>query len=281
MTLFSHLAFNELGGLLKVIQHSFEIRSHYDLLNWLNEDVQSFLPHDILISAWGDFESCDICYDIVSELPGVRTENFSDTQIQPFLKTLFSSWIKNDMAPMSILSHAGFDQDQLTNPEICLAMSNMRCALIHGLKDLRGRQDCIYILLGPVTLDADVPRMALRSILPYIDTAFRQSHHLPDQYYAESNPPQLSVAVALPAVELPVTPPTKAALNLRFDLSEREEEIMHWVRKGKTNHEIGLILEISPFTVKNHVQRIFKKLDVSNRAQAVSKLENLSTDAWK
>ena len=80
MTLVSYLAINELGGLLKVIQHSFEVRSHYDLLNWLNEDVQSFLPHDILISAWGDFESGDICHDIVSELPGVRTENFSETQ---------------------------------------------------------------------------------------------------------------------------------------------------------------------------------------------------------
>ena len=50
-------------------------------------------------------------------------------------------------------------------------------------------------------------------------------------------------------------------------------EIMEWVRMGKTNHEIGMILDISAFTVKNHMQRIFKKLDVMNRAQAVSKLE--------
>jgi len=32
-------------------------------------------------------------------------------------------------------------------------------------------------------------------------------------------------------------------------------------------------LDISAFTVKNHVQRIFKKLDVVNRAQAVAKME--------
>jgi DNA-binding CsgD family transcriptional regulator len=50
---------------------------------------------------------------------------------------------------------------------------------------------------------------------------------------------------------------------------------MEWICKGKTNQEIGLILDISAFTVKNHVQRIFRKLDVVNRAQAVSKMEYL------
>jgi DNA-binding CsgD family transcriptional regulator len=58
-------------------------------------------------------------------------------------------------------------------------------------------------------------------------------------------------------------------------LSAREVDIMEWVRKGKTNQEIGMILDISAFTVKNHVQRIFKKLDVVNRAQAVAKIETM------
>lgn len=55
------------------------------------------------------------------------------------------------------------------------------------------------------------------------------------------------------------------------DLSAREAEILRWVALGKTNPEIGAILNISSFTVKNHVQRILKKLDVSNRTQAVGK----------
>ena len=54
-------------------------------------------------------------------------------------------------------------------------------------------------------------------------------------------------------------------------LSEREAEILRWMRAGKTNQEIGLILNISPFTVKNHVQKILRKLNVTNRTQAVAK----------
>jgi DNA-binding CsgD family transcriptional regulator len=61
-------------------------------------------------------------------------------------------------------------------------------------------------------------------------------------------------------------------------LSEREVEILDWIAMGKTNPEIGLILDISAFTVKNHVQRVFKKLNVSNRAQAVGKLNSLTND---
>jgi DNA-binding CsgD family transcriptional regulator len=55
------------------------------------------------------------------------------------------------------------------------------------------------------------------------------------------------------------------------ELSAREAEILHWIALGKTNPEIGSILNISAFTVKNHVQRILKKLDVTNRTQAVGK----------
>ena len=62
-------------------------------------------------------------------------------------------------------------------------------------------------------------------------------------------------------------------LGEEFSLSERESEVMSWVRMGKTNAEIGIILNISAFTVKNHLQNIFKKMGVYNRTQAVSRLE--------
>lgn len=64
-----------------------------------------------------------------------------------------------------------------------------------------------------------------------------------------------------------------------LSLSDRENEIMHWVGAGKTNYEIGLILGISQFTVKNHLQRIFRKIDVRNRAQAITRILSLSQPA--
>ena len=58
-------------------------------------------------------------------------------------------------------------------------------------------------------------------------------------------------------------------------LSAREIEVIKWIYYGKTNKEIGIILNISQYTVKNHVQNIIIKLGVSNRAHAVGKEINL------
>jgi len=54
-------------------------------------------------------------------------------------------------------------------------------------------------------------------------------------------------------------------------VSAREMEILHWVREGKSNEEIGLILGISGLTVKNHLQRTYRLLGVSNRAHAIAR----------
>jgi DNA-binding NarL/FixJ family response regulator len=53
-------------------------------------------------------------------------------------------------------------------------------------------------------------------------------------------------------------------------ISKRELEILYLVSQGKSNIEIGHALHISDKTVKTHLSIIFKKLKVSDRAQAVT-----------
>jgi transcriptional regulator EpsA len=55
-------------------------------------------------------------------------------------------------------------------------------------------------------------------------------------------------------------------------LSAREIEVLHWVAKGKSNQQIAEKLFLSPFTVKNHIQNILKKLGAKNRVEAASLL---------
>ncbi|MFC0169604.1 LuxR C-terminal-related transcriptional regulator [Pseudoduganella danionis] len=54
-------------------------------------------------------------------------------------------------------------------------------------------------------------------------------------------------------------------------VTAREREILHWVREGKSNEEIGLILGISGLTVKNHLQHLYRLLGVSNRTHAIAR----------
>jgi len=54
-------------------------------------------------------------------------------------------------------------------------------------------------------------------------------------------------------------------------LTPREEQVLQLLVEGKAVREIALALGIAPSTVKNHVQSIYGKLQVSNRAEAVRK----------
>lgn len=54
----------------------------------------------------------------------------------------------------------------------------------------------------------------------------------------------------------------------RGELSGREREILELVAKGFTNKEIAILLRLSQFTVRNHLNRLTTKLRVSDRTEA-------------
>lgn len=60
------------------------------------------------------------------------------------------------------------------------------------------------------------------------------------------------------------------AVKNSLGLTSREAEILMWISRGKTNNEIGPILDVSPRTVNKHLEHIFEKLGVVTRAAAVS-----------
>lgn len=55
------------------------------------------------------------------------------------------------------------------------------------------------------------------------------------------------------------------------DLTEREREVLALIVDGKSNAQIADMLVLSPKTVSNHISNIFSKLQVVDRAQAVSR----------
>jgi DNA-binding NarL/FixJ family response regulator len=56
----------------------------------------------------------------------------------------------------------------------------------------------------------------------------------------------------------------------RSSLSAREIEILEMVSKGLTNKEIARVLQISQYTVRNHINHISSKLDAGDRTEAVT-----------
>lgn len=59
-------------------------------------------------------------------------------------------------------------------------------------------------------------------------------------------------------------------LREQFEVTEREADVLLWIANGKTNREIGMILDMSPRTVNKHLEQIFRKLGVENRTAAAA-----------
>lgn len=116
---------------------------------------------------------------------------------------------------------------------------------------------CIVSVSNGETRTEDLVAL-LKTLIPYVDKAFQRiSAHTP----ATAEPPE---PVAAPATVS--TDPGCA----HSALTQREKEILQWTAKGKGCWETGLIVGISERTVKFHLQNIYRKLNVVNRAQAIA-----------
>lgn len=86
------------------------------------------------------------------------------------------------------------------------------------------------------------------------------------------------LSLALSVVETLVPPrcdtqaaPSVPANDVHAPLSERQQEIMLWVAKGKSNSVIASILGISQHTVDTHLRRVYERLGASDRTVAAIK----------
>jgi DNA-binding NarL/FixJ family response regulator len=58
-------------------------------------------------------------------------------------------------------------------------------------------------------------------------------------------------------------------------LSAREKEVLELITKGFTANEIARLMELSPFTVRSFVRRIYTKLKVTSKTEAIYEARNL------
>lgn len=243
----------EIRAFLAIIAQSLHVKRHYELFRLVQGEVQEFIPHRILVSAWGDFEGADLKIDVISAIPGVRTSRPSSCDIESLLHELYGRWIANDRLPL-LLHH---NLSELLAGSNCRcnvhqALQGMRAGMVHGTHNARDGSDSLYLALntGPITngqVSVERFRFLADLIISQLDIASRK----------------------VAAMKRPGSVARTA--QRRAELSLREEEILEWVAKGRTNAQISEILAISEFTVKNHMRRIMTKLGASNRTEAAAK----------
>ena len=260
----SVLTAKERKNFLDIVEAAAKITRHYELFLLLQNEVQHFIPHQILISAWGDFLGAKPTLDVISAIPGVRTGKIHECGMEHVLKNLHARWVDGGRRPM-LLDNTNAEEIVFNacNPSICSCAANdcaintalrlMRSVLVHGVRNERDNLDSLYVALNPVSIqkeqNAEHFFALVDSVIAQIDAAFRK----------------------VAALKFARLVGGKKAQRKSDNLSAREQEIVGLIAEGKTNTEIAAILDISSFTVKNHAGRIFRKLDATNRTEAAAK----------
>ena len=89
----------------------------------------------------------------------------------------------------------------------------------------------------------------------------------------------LKISLAFLSTERRIAPINPEDLVGSYGISHRELEVLELVAQGKSNKEVAAALFISEGTVKNHLYRIMRKLDVGNRTEIAIRLREFRQGA--
>ena len=218
-------------------------RAHF--FSWTQGLLQSLIRHDLLI--------CTLCH---GKPPAFRADGFSMTSPDP---SLFSDMFLRDNSVAPALLKAW--EEKRFQPLVSDAASNSfgNGAFSRELERIGATQ-----LLSHGVHDADG-----RTVSLFTFACRPGSVGARQIYLAQLLAPALHAAWVRTQVSR--APGSSDKVQGASVLTVRELDILKWIYLGKSNFEIGAILKISPLTVKNHVQKILRKLNVVNRTQAIGK----------
>ncbi len=160
---------------LKIAGQGAQLRTHADLWRWLQGEVQTWLPHDILLVGWGDFRAGDLQYDIISSLPGLRTHLCPASRIAPLVNYFRDCWVAAQSQPCELdISGCGQllgEAGQGWAP--ASGMPGMHSALVHGMGDARLGGERVFAALSSDPAPPAGPA-ALKLLVPFVDSSLRR-----------------------------------------------------------------------------------------------------------
>lgn len=240
------LSSSDMEHLVVTIETSLTITTRSQFYLWAQGALQGFLPHETLLCAIGDIAQMRFKVEIFSRgILDAKIEQEITDPVNGVLTRLVDDWLRGGHVPRVSCTEA---EGQVGRRQL-LADLNRRDFghfVAHGAKEMQGEYGSFFVFVRLPEPPSARSAYLLELLMPHLHMALHRMRTNESNDKASDD--------------------SQVAL-----LSKREIQVLHWVKNGKTNQEIGQILAISPPTVKNHVQNLMRKLNVNNRAQAVGK----------
>ena len=249
------LAVDRAEALLRVIEGAPDVRRRYHFFVWTQGTMQGLLPHQLAICGAYQRQRKTVVFEAFHSVavPATVLDALTDGR-SALMQAAQAAWVAHRGRPLrvgveSLAQHHGpFDAGAILS-------AGYRHLLLHGVSRPQrpAEIETFFLLASPERLPADSELTSFEVILPYLHSAYLRVQAMEQD-------------LAVTSLSVPMRGLRSASI-----ITAREKQILRGVRDGKNNQQIGEVLAISPLTVKNHVQKILRKLDATNRAQAVAK----------
>jgi transcriptional regulator EpsA len=237
--------FLQIESIVLNLDASLRVHARAHFFSWTQGLLQSLIRHELLI--------CTLC---LGKPPAFRADGFSMTTPDP--STLADIYLRDTSVAPALLK--AWEERRYQPVVIDTTVAPVGSgAFMRELERLGGTQ-----LLVHGVHDADG-----RALTMFTFACRPGSAGSRQTYLAQLLAPSLHAAWV--RTQLTRTAAAVEKASGQSVLTVRELDILKWIYLGKSNFEIGAILKISPLTVKNHVQKILRKLNVVNRTQAIGK----------
>ena len=248
-------------ALVRVIERAAEVRRRYQFFVWSQSYLSTLVPHKLAVCGSYMRSRKDLVFEAFNSIPvpGPLLAAVTDSG-SAMMQQIIGAWIDRrgkslvlDVNSLGGLA-AGNERDQFL-------ASGYAELLVHGVSRPQrpSELESLFILGAPNGRCTPQMQMYIELVLPHVHTSWLRVQATERELAGTNH------NGAAPRVD-----------NVRMLITDRENQILFWVREGKSNQEIGDQLGISVLTVKNHVQKILRKLGAANRAQAVAKAMTLN-----
>jgi transcriptional regulator EpsA len=233
------------------VESAFPVVVRSQFFGWTQSAVQAFLPHEILICGIVDDSRQGMVLHRFCATRYFRQEHF-DALCDP-TTGLVPRLMAAAEGGRSTVVISPSDRDRPADRELAALvrvceMKNLSAQLVMGV---RGKVEAIYAF-ARVSIPLDERAIYRTELLgPHVHATFVR---------------------VLAGESQGASTDSRRAGRL---ITRRQEEILNLVKTGKTNSEIADVLSCSPWTIKNHIQAILRKLDTSSRSHAIARAISL------
>ena len=249
----------EAEGLVRLLEAAPSVRRRYQFFVWMQTHVHGLIPHTVAICGTYRRQVKELVFETFNgvALPDGVTAQLGLTGA-PVLQPVAQHWVSQGGAPRALAIDDLLQPHDAEGGAVWRSLQDcgLNHLLVHGVSrpDRLGEIESLFIFVQ-AGQPLPVQSYCLDLLMPHLHAVYLR---------VQTTERELG---GLPVRARSVSPD---GAGRRPAVTDRELQILFWVRQGKSNQQIGDELNISPLTVKNHVQKILRKLGASNRAQAVS-----------